>query len=88
VDYGVSRNRVTYWFQHHADQDPEQIRSWWSFHLGVDPSAVYFQRKSNSGRLLGRTWRSRWGVLTVCANDTLFRARLQAWMDCLQFSWL
>ena len=35
-----------------------------------------------------RTWRSRYGVLTVRACDTLFRARLQAWMDCLQETWL
>jgi DNA-binding IclR family transcriptional regulator len=28
------------------------------------------------------------GVLTVATNDTYFRARLQAWVDCLRQRWL
>jgi hypothetical protein len=46
------------------------------------------QRKSNSGQLAGRTWRSKYGVLTVCTSDTLLRAELQAWMDCVRNAWL
>jgi hypothetical protein len=44
-------------------------------------------RKSNSNQLRGRQWRSRHGVLTVRAFDTLVRARLQAWMDRLRAEW-
>ena len=83
-----SRNKVTYSFQYHADQDPEYLVSFWSFGLGVDPDLITYQRKSNSGRLSGRTWRSKHGVLTVRAHDTVFRARLQAWMDRTQDGWL
>jgi hypothetical protein len=46
------------------------------------------QRKSNSGQLGGRHWRSKHGVLTVYAGDTALRARLQGWIDCLQEQWL
>jgi transcriptional regulator with XRE-family HTH domain len=54
-----SRNQVTYSFQFHADQDPEYVRRFWSFGLGVDPSLIRYQRKSNSGQLKGRTWRCK-----------------------------
>jgi hypothetical protein len=45
-------------------------------------------RKSNSGQLSGRVWRSRYGVLTVRTCDTQLRARVQAWMDCVRESWI
>jgi hypothetical protein len=90
-DYWIrrfSRNPVTYAIQYHADQDPEYLRRFWSFGLGVDPGLIRCQRKSNSGQLRGRTWRSKHGVLAVNANDTMLRARLQGWMDRLQDGWV
>lgn len=83
-----ARNPVTYALQYHADQDPDYLERFWSFGLGVSPDLIRFQRKSNSGQLGGRTWRSKYGVLTVCAGDTYLRARLQAWMDRTQDGWL
>jgi len=83
-----ARNPVTYWLQHHADQDIEELRVFWRRALGDSAAEIRFQRKSNSGQLKGRNWRSRHGVLTVCANDTYLRARLQAWIDCVQAAWL
>ena len=80
-------NPITYHVQIHADQRLEHLASFWGDHLTVEPASIRFQRKSNSGQLSGRTWRCRYGVLTVCANDTLFRSRLQAWMDLLRASW-
>jgi transcriptional regulator with XRE-family HTH domain len=64
ADYWIrrfSRNPVTYLFQHHADQDPHYLVRFWSFGLGVDPKLIAYQRKSNSGQLAGRTWRSKHG---------------------------
>ena len=83
-----ARNPVTFQFAHHEDQDPTVLIAFWSEELGVDLERFKFQRKSNSGRLSGRIWRSRYGVLTVRASDTLLRSRLQAWMDCVQEQWL
>jgi hypothetical protein len=83
-----SRNSLVFSVQYHADQDLLQIQRFWGALLNIDPGTVQMQRKSNSGRLGGRTWRCRSGVLTVRASDTLLRARLQAWMDCLQAQWL
>jgi hypothetical protein len=81
-------NKVAYTFQYHADQDPDYLVRFWSTYLNEDPAQFRFQRKSNSGQLTGRNWRSRWGVLTVRVGDTHLRARLQGWIDRVQDGWL
>jgi transposase-like protein len=83
-----SANRVSYWVQYHADQDLAELAAFWAAELRVEPSDIRLQRKSNSGQLAGRNWRSRYGVLTVLADDTLFRARLQAWIDRVKAEWI
>ncbi len=82
-----ARNPVTYSVQYHADQDLVVLRAFWAAHLHMPPEAIRLQRKSNSNQLAGRTWRSVHGVLTVRACDTLFRARLQGWMDVVAEEW-
>jgi hypothetical protein len=84
----LSRNKLQFSVQYHADQDLRKLSAFWASTLGIDPRDVRMQRKSNSGRLGGRTWRCKHGVLTVTTCDTLLRARLQAWMDCVQAEWL
>ncbi len=83
-----SRNPLHYAIQYHADQDLDELRSFWADVLDIDGAAIRMQRKSNSGKLTGRTWRSAHGVMSVEAGDTYFRARLQAWLDQLQAEWL
>ncbi len=82
-----SRNPVSLSVQFHADQDLPSIQRYWAGELGVSPLAIRLQRKSNSGRLSGRIWRSKYGVLAMSAADTYFRAELQAWMDCVRDDW-
>jgi AcrR family transcriptional regulator len=73
--------------QYHADQNLHELRAFWSKALDIPPEAIRFQRKSNSSQLSGRQWRSRHGVLSIRLNDTYFRTRLQAWIDCLRSEW-
>jgi AcrR family transcriptional regulator len=73
--------------QYHADQDLDALRRFWARELDIDPEAIRLLRKSNSNQLAKRTWRSVNGVLTVGVYDTLLRARLGGWMDCLRESW-
>jgi transcriptional regulator with XRE-family HTH domain len=73
--------------QYRADQDLYELRHFWSEALDVEPAKIRFQRKSNSNQLTGRTWRSRYGVLTASVGDTLLRARMQGWMDQIRKSW-
>lgn len=91
ADYWMRRfatNPIRYSVQYHADQDVDELRGFWGRMLRVDPAEIRLQRKSNSNQLTGRTWRSRWGVLTIRSGDTYFRARLQAWMDRIFEEWL
>jgi transcriptional regulator with XRE-family HTH domain len=83
-----ARNPLRYSLQYHDDQDLEALKSFWASMLDIDGGDVRLQRKSNSNHLTGRTWRSRWGVLTISSNDTYFRARLQAWIDRTTEEWL
>jgi hypothetical protein len=78
---------LIYALQYHADQDLDELRGFWGEALGIDGAAIRMQRKSNSGHLRGRSWRSRHGVLSVGVNDTLLRARLQAWIDGVRKEW-
>jgi len=80
--------KMSYSVQYHADQDLEEICSFWGSVVGVEASAIRLQRKSNSNQLRKRTWRSANGVLTVATADTYFRARLQAWIDRIRADWL
>jgi hypothetical protein len=84
----LSKRKLAYSIQYHADQDLEMLRGFWGNRLRIDPQSILLQRKSNSNRLTGRTWRSQFGVMTVCTHDTYLRARLEAWMDCLRREWL
>ena len=79
---------VDYRVQYHADQDLDELQRFWGEQLNIAPERVAMQRKSNSGQLAGRTWRSVHGVLAIRVGDTLLRARLQTWIDRLRESWL
>jgi hypothetical protein len=83
----LTEKPLTFSIQYHADQNPDALCRFWSEALGIEATAIRVQRKSNSNQLRRRTWRSRHGVLTVSVADTLFRSRLQAWMDQLRASW-
>jgi hypothetical protein len=83
-----SRRKLDFSVQVHADQNLSEVTSYWANALNTSPEEISLQRKTNSGRLRFRTWRSRHGVIAVRTNDTLFRARLQGWMDRLQEEWL
>lgn len=69
--------------QYHADQNESGLRDFWGRELRIDPGKIRLQRKSNSGRMVHRNWRSEHGVLTVRTHDTGLRSMIQAWMDWL-----
>jgi len=83
----LTDRKLHFAIQFHADQDLEELREFWGNELGIDGAEIKFKRKSNSNHLTGRTWRSSHGVISVFANDTAFRARLQAWIDLIRAEW-
>ena len=83
----LSQKPLHFALQYHADQNVDDLQAFWSTVVDSRPSSIRSQRKSNSNQLAGRTWRSRHGVLSVIVHDTLLRARIEAWMDCMRASW-
>jgi hypothetical protein len=83
----LTAKRLTYSIQYHADQRLAQLRHYWGDVLCIDGGVIQFQRKSNSGQLKGRTWRSAHGVMSITVSDTYLRARLQAWIDRVRAGW-
>lgn len=83
----ITDRQLRFSIQYHADQDLDELRGFWAVTLAIDPGEIVLQRKSNSGQLAGRCWRSRYGVISVRVSDTLLRARMQAWMDRIKTEW-
>ena len=83
-----SKRKVGFYIQTHADLDDSEVKVYWAKALKIEPSLIQIIRKSNSGKLSGRQWRSQYGVLTVRTADTALRARLQGWIDYLEKQWL
>jgi len=80
----LSEKEISYAIQYHVDQDLDELRAYWSEGLGIEAERIKFQRKSNSGKMDKRKWRSQYGVLTARVSDTVLRSKMQAWMDVLQ----
>ncbi|MCA0452403.1 MAG: hypothetical protein LCI00_00300 [Chloroflexi bacterium] len=77
----------SYNLQYHVDHDTDELRAFWGNYLNIKPTSIKLIRKSNSGQLAGRQFRSVHGLLTILVFDTYFRARLQAWMDIVKSQW-
>ena len=86
--YANPENTMEYRIQIHIDQDEDEIKQFWGDLMDICPDEVKTMRKSNSGKLSGRNWRSQYGVLTIRIGDTTFRSKLEAWIDYLKKQWL
>lgn len=78
---------LDYWIQYHADHDETELKNFWAEILGISSNVIKTMRKSNSGQLARRQWRSEHGLMTVRVGDTYFRSRLEAWMDIIKSQW-
>jgi len=79
--------KMIYSLQCHVDNNEEKLKKYWSNLLEIKTDLIKVIRKSNSGEMSGRNWRSKYGVFTIGIGDTYLRCRLQAWMDLLQKEW-
>ena len=80
-------NCMIFSLQCHEDNDENKLKEYWAEKINITPNQIKVIRKSNSGQLSGRKWRSLYGVFTVRACDTYLRQRIEAWMDYIQDSW-
>lgn len=82
-----SKNKIGFRLQVHEDHDEEEVRKHWASELGVLQSEIKVYRKTNDGKLEVRNWRLAYGTMLVYSCDTLFRSRLQGWIDWLSEEW-
>lgn len=87
--YQLTTNKegLDYRIQYHIDHDESELKAYWAEVLGISPDVIKTMRKSNSGQLAKRQWRSEHGLMTVRVGDTYFRSRLEAWMDIIKSQW-
>ncbi len=72
------------------DQSVSELRRYWSETVGEDAAAIHARRaREGKEELLLHQWSPLpvHGVLTVTVDDTLLRARLQAWMRRMREGW-
>lgn len=82
-----STKPIYYRMQCHVDHDEAELKAYWAEMIGIQAEAISILRKSNSGMLSGRQFRSPYGLLSVRISDTYFRAKLEAWMDFIKAQW-
>ena len=83
----LSTRSFFYGLQYHTDHDVDKLKQYWANLLDISPDDIHLTRKSNSGQLTGRQFRSVYGLLSVETGDTYLRAKMQAWMDIIKSQW-
>jgi hypothetical protein len=73
---------IEYMLQIHVDQDEQEVKEYWAKLLDITPDMIVIIRKSNSGQLKGRKFRSEWGVFTIRANLTSWQKYTHGWIIC------
>ncbi len=83
----LTSRKLEYSLQYHADHNVAELKQYWGGILEIEPDIIKLRRKSNSGQLAGRKFRSVYGLLTVRSSDTQLMARLHGWMDYVKTQW-
>jgi hypothetical protein len=73
----LSARAISFKIQIHIDQDENKLKEYWGKLLDIQKDIIKTTRKSNSGNLNGRLWRSEYGVLTIQTHDTYLRSKIQ-----------
>jgi hypothetical protein len=65
-----------------TEEEKELALGFWSKRIGVPKTDIKFQKKNRTSKR-----RAEYGLLSVSAHETIFRSRLQAWMDAVKTDW-
>lgn len=79
-------NKITYRVYFYEDRNPEKIKDFWSKFLTVDKNKINVHLKKG-GKLNKRSSTCDNGIMHIRVNDYTLRAKVQAWMDCLEEEW-
>jgi hypothetical protein len=64
--------------QIHVDQNEQELRTFWGSLLHMEN--VKISRKTNSGKMRGRNWNSKYGVATIRLSDAYLKTRVDTWI--------
>ncbi|KKN04006.1 hypothetical protein LCGC14_1101930 [marine sediment metagenome] len=67
--------------QLHVDQNEENVKTFWR--QETDINEIKVQRKSNSGKMSGRNWNSKYGVLSLRLSDAYLKTKIDKWIELL-----
>jgi hypothetical protein len=77
------RNKpIDYSIQLHIDQNEEEVKNYWKKLLNI--IEIKTIRKSNSGKMSGRNWNSKYGVLSVRFYDAYLKTMINVWISLLK----
>ena len=82
-DCEIPEDRLRFWAQLHPSLDSKKAQKYWARIADTRPSkikTIQNQNKTNKGKRKGHPY----GCLEVSVHDTLFRARVEGWMDRLK----
>lgn len=65
--------------QIHEDQDEQRVIDYWKKLLSIDN--IHVMRKTNSGKMSGRNWNSKYGVLAVYIADAYLKTKIDYWLE-------
>ena len=81
----LTTKRPGFQLQLHLDNDPEEAIAFWGTLLDINPLEIkIYTRKTNMTNRVGRLSH---GIFCFRYNDTFFRIRIQAWIDCIKKEW-
>jgi hypothetical protein len=78
----IRHKEMKYKIQLHVDQNEKEIKKFWKNFLNIN--TIKTIRKSNSGKMSGRNWNSKYGVLNIFFCDAYIKTMIDEWIILLK----
>ena len=75
----INKKEIQYEIQLHVDQNEDEVKDFWDKNLNI--SNIRTIRKSNSGKMKGRNWNSKYGVLSLRFYDAYLKTMINTWTN-------
>lgn len=81
----LTNKKARFGVQVHLDNDFHEVKIFWSKLLDINKDEIKVYPRKIS--MTSRNGRLQYGIFQVLYNDTQFRSRIQAWIDCVKKEW-
>lgn len=76
----LSKKKVNYEVRLHEDQNEQGVVNFWKNELNITEE-IKTLKKSNSGKMKGRNWNSKNGLLEISVYDAYLKTKIDTWID-------